>query len=107
MPPLPSGCRWALAMLSIAPVSMFAQAPTPPKPVDDRLTVELVAMEPDVRTPTAIDCDDKGRVWVLENNTHFRPKDYKGPDTDRLLVMEDFGPDGRARKITTWADGFR
>jgi putative membrane-bound dehydrogenase-like protein len=71
------------------------------------VTIELVAQEPDVCTPTAIAVDPKGRIWLLQNNTHFRPKDYSGPPTDRVLVLDDFGPDGRARKITTYADGFR
>ena len=78
----------------------------PPKVVPSGGTVELVASEPDVRTPVAIAVDPRGRVWVLENNTHFRPKNYDGPPTDRVLILNDFGPDGRARKITPYANGF-
>ena len=78
----------------------------PPKVVPSGGTVELVASDPDLRTPTAIAVDPRGRVWVLENNTHFRPKNYDAPPTDRVLVLDDFGPDGRARKITVFADGF-
>ena len=77
----------------------------PPTVVTGGGTVELVASEPDLRTPTAIAVDPRGRVWVLENNTHFRPKNYDAPPTDRVLILDDFGPDGRARKITTFADG--
>ena len=83
--------------------ALFAE---PPKVTSSGGTVELVASEPDLRTPTAIAVDPRGRVWVLENNTHFRPKNYDGPPTDRVLILDDFGPDGRARKITTYADGF-
>ena len=78
----------------------------PPKAVPPGCTVELVASEPDLRTPTAIAVDPRGRVWVLENNTHFRPRNYEAPPTDRVLILDDFGPDGRARHITTFADGF-
>lgn len=78
----------------------------PPKAMLPGVTIELIASDPDVRTPTAIATDARGRVWVLENNTHFRPAKYDGPPTDRILIMDDFGPDGRARKITTYADGF-
>jgi putative membrane-bound dehydrogenase-like protein len=67
---------------------------------------ELVAQEPDIATPTGIAVGRDGRIWVVENHTHMRPKDYKGPATDRIRVLEDFGPDGRARKITTFAEGF-
>ncbi|MHA3773410.1 PVC-type heme-binding CxxCH protein [Verrucomicrobiota bacterium sgz303538] len=96
-----------LALLGQVPVVFAAEPPVPPKATDDRLTVELVAMEPEIRTPTAIASDARGRVWVLENNTHFRPQNYQGPPTDRVVVLEDFGPDGRARKSSVWAEGFR
>ncbi len=79
----------------------------PPVADDDRLVVELVAREPEILTPTGIAVDSRGRIWAVENNSHFRPKDYKGPPTDRILVLEDFGPDGRARKVTTFAEGFQ
>lgn len=72
----------------------------------DGFVVELVAQHPDIVTPTGIAVGRDGRVWVVENHTHMRPKDYKGPAADRLRVLEDFGPDGRARKITTFAEGF-
>ncbi len=80
-----------------------------PKPValDDRLVVELVATEPVLNTPAGLTIDAKGRVWVIESNTHFPPKNYKGRPTDRILVFEDFAPDGHAEKVTTFAEGFR
>ncbi|MGH2689617.1 MAG: PVC-type heme-binding CxxCH protein, partial [Actinomycetota bacterium] len=78
-----------------------------PVAVDDRLVIELVARDPDLATPTGIAVDPGGRIWVVENNTHMRPKEYKGRPTDRILIFDDFGPDGRARKITTFAEGFR
>ena len=91
-----------LLAVALAP-ALLAETP---KAVPPGCTVELVASDPDIRTPTAIAVDARGRVWVLENNTHFRPKNYDGPATDRILILDDFGPDGRARKITTYADGF-
>lgn len=77
-----------------------------PVPVDDRLAVELVTAEPDLVTPTAVACDALGRVWVIESNTHFRPEGYDRHPSDRILIFHDFGPDGRARKVSTFADGF-
>src|SRR5436190_10442627 len=74
---------------------------------DDRLVLELVARDPDINTPTGMTVDAKGRVWAIESNTHFPPKGYKGKPTDRILVFEDFSGDGHARKITTFADGFK
>lgn len=51
----------------------------------------LMAEHPDVVTPTGIDVDDRGRVWVVASHTHFRPKDYDGPEHDEVLV---FSPEG-------------
>ncbi len=96
-----------LASLLLGVPLADAALPTPPVPVDKRLQVELVAMEPEIRTPTAIATDARGRVWVLENNTHFRPKIYDAPATDRVVILDDFGPDGRARKFTTFMENFR
>ncbi len=86
----------------------FAAAANPEVPVGilPGTTVQLVAMEPNIRTPTAIATDPRGRIWVLENNTHFRPKNYTGPAADRIVIMDGFGPDGLATKFTTFADDF-
>lgn len=98
-----TACRLAVVALLVA--SRLDAAP--PLPTDPRLVLELVAREPDIVTPTGIAVDEQGRVWVVENHTHQRPADYKGPKTDRVRVYEDFGPDGRARKMRTFAEGFR
>jgi len=90
-------------------VFYFAAARAVEMPVsfDDRLTIELVAQEPDIVTPTGVAVDSSGSIWVIENNTHFTPKNYKGAPSDRIKILDDFGPDGRARKVTVWAEGFR
>ena len=78
----------------------------PPKVLDDRLQIQLVAAEPDVRTPTGLAVDDRGRVLVIESHTHFRPPLYEGPTADRILLLDDFDPaTGKARKITTFFEG--
>lgn len=79
----------------------------PPVATDHRLVVELVAREPDIVTPTGLAVDERGRIWVIENHTHQRPPGYKGPPADRVRVFSDPGPDGRPRKVRTFADGFR
>lgn len=78
----------------------------PPRSTDPRIAIELFAEQPQVHTPTGIDVDERGRVWVIESNTHFRPDDYDGPPSDRLLIMQDTDGDGRADDVTTFADGF-
>jgi putative membrane-bound dehydrogenase-like protein len=74
---------------------------------DERLVIELVAGEPDIVTPTGIAVDERGRVWVIENHTHHRPKEYKGPTSDRVRIFSDFDEKGKAKTATTWADGFK
>ncbi|HEV3167956.1 MAG TPA: PVC-type heme-binding CxxCH protein [Isosphaeraceae bacterium] len=76
-----------------------------PRAVDSRLTITLVAAEPDIVTPTGIAIDAAGRVLVIESHTHFRPQGYKGPPADRIRVFEDTDKDGRADRITTFFEG--
>jgi putative heme-binding domain-containing protein len=67
--------------------------------------VQLVASEPDIHKPINMTFDDRGRLWITESVEYPFPA---GPDKkprDSVKILEDFGPDGRARKITTWADG--
>src|SRR5688572_24742519 len=97
------GRRCGLAILLVVPGLVTAASPVS---TDSRLCVELVAAEPDLVTPTGLAVDERGRIWVLENHTHQRPAHYKGPTTDRVRLFDDFGPDGRARRVVTWAEGF-
>lgn len=76
-----------------------------PKSLDPRLTIDLFAAEPAIVTPTGIAVDDRGRVFVIECHTHFRPDDYQGPPTDRIRIFEDTDGDGRADRISTFFEG--
>jgi putative membrane-bound dehydrogenase-like protein len=76
-----------------------------PKVLDDRLKLELFAEQPQIVTPTGIDVDHLGRVWAIESHTHFPPEGYQGHPTDRVLILEDTDGDGKADKITPFADG--
>lgn len=86
---------------------MLSAADAPPRSFDPRLTIELFAEQPQLRTPTGIDVDARGRVWVIESNTHFRPENYDGHPSDRLLILTDTDGDGRADDVKTFADGFQ
>ncbi|MEM9826073.1 MAG: PVC-type heme-binding CxxCH protein [Planctomycetota bacterium] len=76
--------------------------------IADGLRVQLFAYEPMMFSPTAIDVDHRGRVWVCEavNYRHFRNTDNP-PRTegDRILVMEDTDGDGQADKRTVFYQG--
>lgn len=56
----------------------------------------LVAEHPQLATPTGIDVDCQGRLWVVATHTHFRPEDYEGPEHDEVLIFTDRDGDGRA-----------
>ena len=67
--------------------------------------VQLVASEPDINKPMNLAFDAIGRLWVTTSREYPRPAPPDRPGRDRVVVFEDFGPDGRARKVTTFADG--
>ena len=66
---------------------------------DTNLIVELVASEPDVRSPVAITWDAKGRMFVAEMI------DYPtGPTAGQVRMLEDRDGDGRYESSTVFAD---
>ena len=87
-------------------------APTEPKTPADELKsfkvppgfeVQLVASEPDIRKPIQMCFDAKGRLWVTTSEEY--PFAAIGrPGKDRLYVLEDFGSDGKAKKVSIFAD---
>src|SRR5262249_21343775 len=67
--------------------------------------VQLVASEPDIHKPMNMNFDDRGRLWVTESVEYpFAVKGDVKP-RDAVKILEDFGPDGKARKIATFAGG--
>jgi putative membrane-bound dehydrogenase-like protein len=93
-------------LLAVA-LSLLSADPKLPTVHDDRLEISLFAAEPQVTTPTGIAVDQQGIVYVVENNTHFRPKDYDRPELDRILRMQDTDGDGRADQIEEFYTGLR
>ncbi|MEZ5943441.1 MAG: c-type cytochrome [Planctomycetaceae bacterium] len=91
-------------------ILFFGLVPTllaaPPRSLDNRLTIELFAEQPQIVTPTGIDVAADGRVWVIECNTHFPPERYAGHPTDRVLILQDTNGDGRAEEPKVFAEGF-
>lgn len=76
--------------------------------IAEGLEVQVFAAEPQLLSPTSIDVDHLGRVWVCEavNYRHFRnannPERSAG---DRILVLEDRDGDGRAEHQTVFYQG--
>ncbi len=104
---MPRFWLYALSLVSIGfPFITTASAEDePPVSLDPRLKIELFAESPQIVTPTGLDVDQAGRVWAIESNTHFPPEGYVGFPTDRILVMEEPDPQGKAQKITVFKDG--
>lgn len=76
--------------------------------VVDDLQVQLLASEPALLSPSNIDIDHLGRIWVCEvvNYRHFANKDNPAREAgDRILVMEDTNDDGTLDKQTTFYQG--
>jgi putative heme-binding domain-containing protein len=72
--------------------------------VPEGFEVQLVASEPDIQKPINMAFDAKGRLWVTCTVEYPFPADEnRGRDT--IKVLSDFGPNGQARKIETFADG--
>ena len=65
--------------------------------------VQLVAAEPEIDKPLNLAFDARGRLWV----THSREYPIaaaSGAGRDRVSILEDTTGDGRADRITTFAD---
>src|SRR2546427_1388685 len=67
--------------------------------------VQLVAAEPDIAKPMNLAFDATGRLWVTTSREYPFPASPDKLARDRIMIFEDFGPDGRARKVTTFAEG--
>lgn len=111
--------RLLLAFLALLPVLVLAQPPDLVAPTE-ALTpeqerayfklppgweVQLVAAEPDINKPMNLAFDAKGRLWVTSTVEYPWPVPEGKTGRDTLKVLSDFGPNGRARKIETFADG--
>ena len=73
--------------------------------VPDGFEVRLFAAEPDVVNPVAMTWDERGRLWVVELYEYplGAPEGQKGRDC--IKILEDTDNDGRADKVTVFADG--
>ena len=66
--------------------------------------IQLVAAEPDIHKPMNIAFDARGRLWVTDTIEYPWPVSANRDGRDTVKVLEDFADDGRARRITTFAD---
>ncbi len=73
--------------------------------VPDGFQVQLVAAEPDIDKPINIAFDDRGRLWVTCSTQYPISAKDSAQGRDSIKILEDTTGDGRADKITTFADG--
>jgi putative heme-binding domain-containing protein len=65
--------------------------------------ITLFASEPDISKPINMEFDDKGRLWVTQSSEYpLAAPPYKGQD--RITILEDTDGDGKADKITPFAE---
>ncbi len=70
----------------------------------DGLKAETFAAEPMLLSPSSIDVDHLGRVWVAEI-VNYRSHNGKRMTGDRILVLEDTDHDGKADQQTVFYEG--
>lgn len=123
-------CVTGLCFADFHPI--YAQGLTPDEAVSkmhvaEGLRVDLVASEPLVRQPVAIDWDDRGRLWVIQYLQYPNPEGLqrvavdrysrtrydrvpppppRGPrGKDRLTILSDTDGDGRMDQAKDFIDG--
>lgn len=91
------------------PQHIATTEPLPPEKAAAAFTVpagfevQLVASEPQIEKPIQCAFDAKGRLWVTTTR-HYPFAAPIGKGTDKLFVLSDFGPDGKARKVEAFAN---
>jgi putative heme-binding domain-containing protein len=112
--------RSALVAFLLVTSPVFAQPPGEPpfvaptnalSPADERkaftvppgFDVQLVASEPDIQKPIQMAFDAKGRLWVTTSHHYPFPAE-KGKASDKLFILSDFDPNGKAKKVQLFAD---
>lgn len=71
-------------------------------PIDWR--VELFASEPQIVNPIFLAWDERGRLWVAETVDYPNEVRESGGN-DTIKILEDTNTDGRADKVTVFAEG--
>ena len=86
--------------------------PTPAEALDTFILPEGYAINcfaseedfPELANPIAMTFDAGGRLWVAVTPTYPHLEPGEEPD-DKLLILEDLDRDGKADKLTVFADG--
>ncbi len=104
---------WAILILAAPQEPPFIAEQDPLTPAEEKkrlhlppgFELQLVACEPDIAKPLNMAFDDRGRLFVTSTVEYPFPAREGIPARDTVKMLEDFGADGRARKITTYVSG--
>src|SRR6266446_4748201 len=109
---------FALAFLALAaraadPFADIIRKTDPLTPEQERLRfhlppgfeIQLVASEPEIGKPMNLAFDAQGRLWITQSREYPFPAPTNRPARDAIKVLAEIGRDGRAGKITTFAEG--
>ncbi len=72
--------------------------------IAEGLEATLSASEPELRSLTNLDIDDRGRVWVCDV-MNYRGNQGSRPEGDRILILEDTDGDGVMDKTKVFYQG--
>ena len=90
--------------VTAAAATADSQEPQPTLKLAGGLEASLFAAEPLLSSPSDIDVDAKGRIWVCEV-LNYRAKKNTRVEGDRILVLEDSDGDGKADRQTVFHQG--
>lgn len=74
--------------------------------IDDGIEIQVVASEPQVSSPVALDFDNKGRIWVVELNGYMPDIEGNGEEipNGNIKILDDIDNDGTVDKVSVFAD---
>src|SRR5262249_737034 len=67
--------------------------------------IQLVAAEPQIGKPMNLAVDGRGRLWLTQSREYPYAAPLDKPARDRIQVLSDFDENGRARNVSTFAEG--
>lgn len=67
--------------------------------------IRLFAAEPQIAKPLNMAFDGRGRLWITQTTAYPYPDDSGSSRGDAIKILEDSDGDGRADRVTTFADG--
>ncbi|HEY7326480.1 MAG TPA: PVC-type heme-binding CxxCH protein [Gemmataceae bacterium] len=104
--PLLWGCLW----LTHAAEPSARSGPLSPEQAHQQfrlapgLRIELVAAEPEIESPVAMEFDEDGKLWVVEMRDYPNGPQPGRPPEGRIRALEDLDGDGRYEHSRVFAD---